>query len=225
MRGLLEGHDERRRERLVEDALPRLVVNVGDQDPVAWRERQDRVDYRLSRSAPPGQQPSRWTWSSRAARDAGARSRFAVERQPCRCPTTRAGRARHRERRRSARAAPSRGNAGRAPEARAGGAVADLECGRVLREDGEERIRVGGSRERSRAGEHLVEHAAKRKDVGPMVGWLPARLLWRHVADGSLHNPERRAGLRGRVGSVTGATAFAQPRHAEVQDLRRCRLS
>ena len=39
--------------------------------------------------------------------------------------------------------------------------------------------------ERRAAGQHLVEHAAERPDVGPLVDGLPARLLGAHVGGGA----------------------------------------
>ena len=44
------------------------------------------------------------------------------------------------------------------------------------------------ARESASSGEHLVEHAPERKDVGTRVGALPAHLLRRHVADRPDHH-------------------------------------
>jgi len=51
------------------------------------------------------------------------------------------------------------------------------------------------------AGEHLVEHAAERPDIGPPVDHLPARLLGAHVGGRTKNHALRRGGQahRGRV--------------------------
>ena len=45
--------------------------------------------------------------------------------------------------------------------------------------------------ERRPAGQHLVEHAAERPDVGPLVDRLAARLLGAHVGRGAEERPSR----------------------------------
>ena len=71
-------------------------------------------------------------------------------------------------------------------------------------------ITVGASNG-SRAGEHLVEHAAERVDVGAAVDRLAADLLGRHV----LRRAEHVAGLRHRV--LRAAAVVAQLGDAEVE--------
>ena len=63
--------------------------------------------------------------------------------------------------------------------------------------------------ERRPSGDHLVQHAAERVDVGAAVDGLPLRLLGRQVRRG----PEHRRGLLDRLLRV------ADPRDAEVRDL------
>ena len=58
------------------------------------------------------------------------------------------------------------------------------------------------------AGEHLVEHAAEREDVGAVSDRLAAHLLRRHVADRAEHVPGvGGAAVGGRVGCCAGAAA------------------
>ena len=70
-------------------------------------------------------------------------------------------------------------------------------------------------------GEHFVEHRAKRKDVGPVIGSFTAHLLWSHVAGGAQNLPGAR---RWRGGQMRDAGVrsrsfdeFGQP---EVENLR-----
>ena len=51
------------------------------------------------------------------------------------------------------------------------------------------------------AREHLIEHDAKRKDVGPFVNGLPARLLRAHVGGRPQNDPDL-GGVRAQSGGV-----------------------
>ena len=62
---------------------------------------------------------------------------------------------------------------------------------RLTLDDGGHRVGERRAAERRPAGQHLVQHAAKRPDVGLRVHALPARLLGRHVRRGA----ENHAGL------------------------------
>ena len=92
---------------------------------------------------------------------------------------------------------------------------------RLSRDHGGQRVRGRGAVERPAAGQHLVEKAAERPEVGPPVHRLPARLFGTHVTRG----PEDRAGERARgrhrpgpreVGARSGLRRLRQP---EVEDL------
>ena len=66
---------------------------------------------------------------------------------------------------------------------------------RLLRDDGRDRVGHVFTAERALAGEHLVEDAAKRPDVGAAIDRLALRLLRRHVCrraeDHTLHRHRR----------------------------------
>ncbi len=66
---------------------------------------------------------------------------------------------------------------------------------RIPGEDRRRDVYRGLTREGAPPREHLIEHAAEREDVRPVVHGLAAQLLGRHVAAG----PEHHAGARGRV--------------------------
>jgi hypothetical protein len=53
---------------------------------------------------------------------------------------------------------------------------------RLVLLDGGQRFRHGVCRERAAPGQHLVQHAAEREEVGPRVGGVASRLLGRAVA-------------------------------------------
>src|SRR5205823_5908804 len=54
------------------------------------------------------------------------------------------------------------------------------------------------------AGEHLVKHSAKRKQVCPAVQFFSARLFGRHISDGSHGRAGRSEVLLSGAGSRTG---------------------
>ena len=64
-------------------------------------------------------------------------------------------------------------------------------------DDGAEDVGERLALEGRAAGEHLVEHAAERPDVGAAIHRLPARLLRRHVGGGAEDDAGLRHGRRG----------------------------
>ena len=89
--------------------------------------------------------------------------------------------------------------------------------GRLVRDDGRERLHRGVAPERMRRGRHLVQHHAERELIGPEVRFAAARLLWTHVRHRADDEAGCRLGVRGcshqRFFIVLG---FRQP---EVDDL------
>ena len=71
-------------------------------------------------------------------------------------------------------------------------AVVIRNVGRVLLEDGRDRVNRRGAPKRALSSEHLVQHGTERKDVCAMIDELPAQLLRCHVA----HRAEQHAWLR-----------------------------
>jgi len=70
------------------------------------------------------------------------------------------------------------------------------------------------------AGEHLEEHESQRKQAGPVIDCLPARLLRGHVARGPEH--DSRAGHGGhcrRVRPGNRGGGMMLPGQAEVEQL------
>ena len=65
--------------------------------------------------------------------------------------------------------------------------------------------------------DHFVEHQADAPDVGAVIDRLAARLLRRHVGDGSHHDALPRAGHRGHVRLVRGRRSHLG--EAEIEDL------
>ena len=100
---------------------------------------------------------------------------------------------------------------------------------RLLREH--ERQRVGDvvGIERTATRQHLVEHGAKRPDVGPLVHRSAARLLRGHVRRGAQNDPGGRGmhrdgrGCRGCRSRRT--VLFEGFREAEIEDLDRAILA
>ena len=94
--------------------------------------------------------------------------------------------------------------------------------GRVFFQDGAEQACLALAGKRPPAGEHLVEHAAKRPDVGARVGLLALHHLRRHVLkraeDGALRRQRSRPG--GRGGDGEGAAAVDRAGH----DLRQTEI-
>ena len=135
-------------------------------------------------------------------------------------------RAAHRRCRAAAASDPCRGSA-----AAAAGCSWRVAAGSRLQSGS--RSRIGGERvgdrlaaERGAAGEHLVEHAAERPDVGALVDGLAARLLGTHVGGRAEDHALARAGDRDgrRVREIrTGAVARRRLRQAEVEHLDRRR--
>ena len=80
-------------------------------------------------------------------------------------------------------------------------------------------VRHGRARERGAAGEHLVEHAAERPQVGAAVDAPPASLLGAHVAGRAQHSAgDRHApAQRGRLGRVRLARGLEHGREPEVE--------
>src|SRR6185436_2023794 len=69
-------------------------------------------------------------------------------------------------------------------------------------------------------GEHLVEHAAERPNVGALIDGLASRLFWAHVGSRAEHNAVACVtdGDRGRLAKIRARfTAFF--RQSEVEDL------
>ena len=62
----------------------------------------------------------------------------------------------------------------------------------ILQQDGRQRRRDVVAREGPAAGQHLVEHAAERPDVGALVDRLALGLLRRHVGRGAEDHPAHR---------------------------------
>ena len=91
-------------------------------------------------------------------------------------------------------------------------------------EDADDGIGDGLAAKRRPGCQHLVQHAAKRPDVGPLVDRLPARLLGTHIGGGARNhafscvlNGDRR--LRGRV--VFRSFSRKHLRQPEVEHLHR----
>ena len=86
-------------------------------------------------------------------------------------------------------------------------------------QDGRLCVRVRITAERPRAGEHLVEHDADRKEVRTRVQRLTTHLLGRHVG----HGAENRSGIRGVVERAVVRWRSARRRidfrKTEVEDL------
>ena len=94
------------------------------------------------------------------------------------------------------------------------------DVGRILLEDRRHRFGGGVALERAASGEHLVEDAAQREDVGAMIAALPANLLGRHVTDRAEHDARFGRGRnRGRVRRRERVRGL--PRQTEIEDLDR----
>ena len=86
---------------------------------------------------------------------------------------------------------------------------------RVGADDGRDRVGHIVAAERPHAGEHFVEHAPERPDVGALVDGLPARLLRAHVRG----RAEDHAGRRHRRGLViVGDLRAPRPRTTTTAD-------
>ena len=99
---------------------------------------------------------------------------------------------------------------------------------RLSCEDGRQRIGEGRGRERRAAGEHVVQHASERPDIGPAIDLPSARLFRAHVRCGSEDDARGRAvpGQRRRGSARIGGGAHRQRLgKTEVQDLDRAGLS
>ena len=85
--------------------------------------------------------------------------------------------------------------------------------------------RVAG--ERRQAGQHFVEHAAERPDVGPLVDRLAARLLGTHVRRGAEQSRPRVVAADRDVGDCATigrgsppASALASPKSSTLTSRR-----
>jgi hypothetical protein len=85
----------------------------------------------------------------------------------------------------------------------------------IVPQDGRHRVRRARPVERRRAGEHLVQHAAEREDVGGGVRRLPPHLFRRHVAGRPHH------GTGARLARRRAARLRRHSRQPEVEDLHR----
>ena len=68
-------------------------------------------------------------------------------------------------------------------------------------------------------GQHLVEHAAEREDIGATVDCGSASLLRRHISNGPNHAAWNGGGRS--LGRTEVRCGIDEPRHAEVEDLDR----
>ena len=99
---------------------------------------------------------------------------------------------------------------------------------RLSCEDGRQRIGEGRGRERRAAGEHVVQHASERPDIGTAIDLPSARLFGAHIRCGSEDDARGRAvpGQRRRGCARIGGGADRQRLgKTEVQDLDRAGLS
>jgi hypothetical protein len=86
----------------------------------------------------------------------------------------------------------------------------------TIAQDRRDQGEAGCSRERPAPGEHLVDHAPEREDVGASVHRPSLRLLGRHVRRRANHG---RGARRERRHRVRGRRLLEQLRHAEVEEL------
>ena len=93
------------------------------------------------------------------------------------------------------------------------------ELGRLAPERGMQRIDRRFALERAPSGQHLVEHAAEREDVGPVIDRLAADLLRRHVARRAHHGAWLRHALRRGLRAIPLQRRRAVRRQAEVEHL------
>jgi len=93
---------------------------------------------------------------------------------------------------------------------------------RLAHDDGSERFRDSLGMECMAAREHLMQHAAKRKDVAALIGGVSFRLLGRHVTGGAEDNAATHgsgAEQRWRVRRGLGRRNLERLGQAEVEDL------
>ncbi len=65
----------------------------------------------------------------------------------------------------------------------------------IVHQPGDDLLRRAASEERA-SGQHFVQHATEREDVGASVDAIAADLLWRHVAERAEHDVRRRSRQR-----------------------------
>src|SRR5262244_3665604 len=93
---------------------------------------------------------------------------------------------------------------------------------RLAHEDGSERFRDSFGMECLTTREHLIQHAAKRKDVAALIGGVSLRLLRRHVTGGAENDTATHgsgAEQRWRVRRGLGRRSLERLGQAEVEDL------
>ncbi len=73
--------------------------------------------------------------------------------------------------------------------------------------------------ERQRSGEHLIQHHAKREDIGSRAYASALRLLGRHVRHGAHHRARPRQKRHGCGGSIRINVGLLELGQAEIQQL------
>ena len=95
---------------------------------------------------------------------------------------------------------------------------------RVARQDGRNQAGLAGAAERRLAGEHLVEHGAERKDVGPGIHLTSLELFRRHVLEGAENGSlagEQRGRRRGLANRERQRRRLGQPEVEQLDQRRR----
>ena len=98
----------------------------------------------------------------------------------------------------------------------------DASGARIAVDDPVQRVDGGRPRERARAGDRFVEHAAERENVGAVIGGAAFGLFRRHVADGAHHQARGRPGDAHRLepGLIDRQGGLAaQLGETEIEDL------
>ena len=88
-------------------------------------------------------------------------------------------------------------------------------------ENSRDRVRDRLARERASPGQHFIEHAAERPDIGSLVDRLAARLLGAHVRAGAEdHAVVRRIGIRDPLRVALVDRRWRRLRQTEIQQLQ-----